>query len=304
MYQHATKIGAIALLLWSFGPLFNSIVAAVPVFEILSFSFGIGFVVGSFYISLTHGWKKFNQSLKYWLIGFAGVFGNELLFVASFKYAPASHIILLSFLWPLVVVTLVGFFRQQRFSYRYFFAAMIGFSSVVFFLLMDLERIMLAKYWLGYILVLMATCCWSVYTLLNKSNQVMPSAGIAQYCGLGFIISLSLHLSTETFYLPSLTEMFGLVWLGLMGLCLAFNLWDFGVKYGDIRALSVLSYNNVLLSTLLLMAFSQVQYQASFIIAALGVMVASLVTLVEYDDVKRLLTKKTLPRVVLPYRSN
>jgi len=284
MHQHATKIGTFALVIWSFGPLFNNLVSAVPIFEILSFSFGIGFICGCVYLTVTKNWHKLTQPLVYGVMGFAGIFGNELLFVSAFKFAPAAHITLINYLWPILVLTLTGLIRQDRLSLRYMIAAILGFLSVAFYIVNQIETVISGKYWIGYALVLLGTCCWSMYILANRKQEHMPSEMITIYCGLGFIISLTVHCQTETFYLPTLNEAFALCWLGFMGLGLAFNFWDFGIKWGNPRLLSILSYNTVLLSTLILIGFNQTQFDMSLVVAAVGVTLASLVSLAEYPS--------------------
>jgi drug/metabolite transporter (DMT)-like permease len=62
-----------------------------------------------------------------------------------------------------------------------------------------------------------------------------------------------------------------IVALGLGPVGLAFFVWDYGVKRGDIKALAAFSYASPLISTLLLVAFGRAE--ASWAIAAACVLV-------------------------------
>jgi drug/metabolite transporter (DMT)-like permease len=120
---------------------------------------------------------------------------------------------------------------------------------------------------------------WTLYTLFNNQAEKMPREMITLYCGMGFLVALTLHFHTETLYVPTLQESIALVWLGLFGLFIAFNAWDVGIKYGNKRLLSVLTYNNVFFATLLLIAFGQAQFSWPLLFATLGVMIATTIAL-------------------------
>lgn len=277
--SHATKIGAIGLILWSFAAFFNSQLLAMPIFEILSFALGIGFVGGILRIIFTRSWYKLKQPIYLYLIGFAGVYGNEVLYVSSFKFAPASHIVLINYLWPILVSLFACLIPKEKFSSRYFWSAVIGFMSVAVVILNGDLKIS-AGYWTGYAMVFLGACMWSLYVLVYRASDTMSSEMLTVYCGLGCIISITIHCNTEVFYLPNLSEMFSLLWLGLIGMCIAFNFWDFGVKNGNVKLLSILSYNNIVLSTAILIILGEAHFDPLLAIATIGLMIAYLLLLV------------------------
>lgn len=278
MGAHATKFGIAGLILWSFAAFFNSQLFAVPVFEILTIALGIGCVGGSLRIVFTRSWHKLKQPLTLYCLGFAGVYGNEVLYVSAFKYAPASHIVLINYLWPILVVLLSFFVPKEKFSARYLFAACIGFASVAIVILQN-NMIVEADYFIGYIMVFLGACMWSLYVLVYRTSTTMSSEMLTVYCGVGCVISLCLHLRLETFYIPTVAESGSLVWLGLIGMCVAFNFWDFGVKQGNVKLLSVLSYNNIILSSGILIIFGEAHFNPALIFSTLGLLLSYLLIL-------------------------
>lgn len=283
MDQYATKIGIVALLIWSGSALFNSMASALPTFEILSFALGLGFFAGSLHLTYTHSWYKLKQKSIYTLLGFLGVFGNELCYVSAFKFAPAAHITLINYLWPIIVIAGSGCLPNEKFNLRILFASLIGFSSVAYIIIKDSSAHLYSQYWLGYFLVILGTMMWSIYILVNRGIAAIPNEMMTLYCGIGFIISLLIHLKIETFIIPDRQQFLALLWLGIMSMCIAFKCWNFGTLHGNVELLSVLSYNNVLISTILLILFNQTDFNSQLIFSVFGLMLASILS---YFDLK------------------
>src|SRR5208283_2902413 len=95
----------------------------------------------------------------------------------------------------------------------------------------------------GYSLALGCAFVWSGYSVLSRSLKGAPTAALAGLC----------HAVFETTVVPSGAGQ----WLAILGLGpvgLAFYVWDYGVKHGDIRMLGVAAYAAPVLSTLILVA--------------------------------------------------
>jgi drug/metabolite transporter (DMT)-like permease len=272
MEKHATKIGVLGLLLWAFAAFFNSQLYRIPIFEILTIALGIGFLGGCIRILTIGTWKELEQPLKFYLIGFLGVFGNELLYVSAFKFAPPCHIVLINYLWPILVVFFAGSILKEEASWRYGIAAILGFFSIGFFLYQ--HESVLSQYWLGYLFAFLAACFWSFYVLAYRRCKAMTPEMLTCYCGLGCIISFFIHHETEVFILPTAWEAISLTWLGIIGMCIAFNFWNFGIKNGNIRLLSILSYNNIILSTAILILLGEAYFEPAILWATMGLVIS------------------------------
>lgn len=268
--DNATKIGIVGLFLWAFAAFFNSQLSTVPVFEILTIALGIGFIGGLIRLSIKRSWHKLKQPMRLYSVGFIGVFGNELLYVSSFKYAPAAHIVLINYLWPILVVLLASWVLKEKFSWRYFLAAILSFGSIAVFVLRN--ETMFSYYWVGYLLAFLGACFWSLYILVYRLSERMTPEMLTCYCGVGCLVSLAIHLQTEKFYMPTQWECLSLTWLGLIGMCIAFNFWNFGVKNGNVKLLSLLSYNNIVLSTGILTMLGEAYFEPALLWTILGLL--------------------------------
>ena len=84
----------------------------------------------------------------------------------------------------------------------------------------------------------------------------MPSTAVAGFCLATALLAALCHLAFETPSWPrTSTEWAAVAALGLGPVGLAFYVWDYGVKHGDIRVLGAAAYAAPLLSTLLLVLF-------------------------------------------------
>ncbi len=108
---------------------------------------------------------------------------------------------------------------------------------------------------LGYGLALCCAFVWSGYSVLSRTareradrggRRLLPRDGRARG-------ALSYRLRT-TVVPATVGEWLAILGLGLGPVGLAFYVWDYGVKHGDIRLLGVAAYAAPVLSTLILVA--------------------------------------------------
>ncbi|HEY2890489.1 MAG TPA: EamA family transporter [Dongiaceae bacterium] len=82
-------------------------------------------------------------------------------------------------------------------------------------------------------------------------------------------MGLVTHLLIEPTITPSLTGLLAVLALGLGPVGIAFFVWDYGVKRGDIQVLGALAYASPLISTLLLVLFGRAEASAMLALACL-----------------------------------
>ncbi|HIK43454.1 MAG TPA: EamA family transporter, partial [Leptolyngbyaceae cyanobacterium M65_K2018_010] len=92
------------------------------------------------------------------------------------------------------------------------------------------------------------------YSLLSRRLGAIPSQSVGGFCGATALLAWCCHGLLESTVLPSAPAGLAILALGLGPVGLAFFLWDYGVKHGNIRVLGALSYAAPLISTLLLIA--------------------------------------------------
>ena len=108
------------------------------------------------------------------------------------------------------------------------------------------------EYALGYGFALACALTWSSYSVLNRRFSQVPTVAVVVYCAVAALGALALSLLFEPWVTPTSLEWLGLVGLALGPMGLAFFVWDFGTKHGNVTLLGALSYFAPLLSTVLL----------------------------------------------------
>ena len=86
-------------------------------------------------------------------------------------------------------------------------------------------------------------------------SESAPTESVAGFCLVTAALAAVCHLAFETDVSPARAAQWAaIVGLGLGPVGLAFYVWDYGVKHGDIRLLGVAAYAAPVLSTLILVA--------------------------------------------------
>ena len=107
----------------------------------------------------------------------------------------------------------------------------------------------------GYGLALCCAFVWSGYSLLSRRLKAAPTEAVAGFCLATAALAALCHFAFETTVAPAdAGQWLAIVGLGLGPVGLAFYVWDYGVKNGDIRLLGVAAYAAPVLSTLILVA--------------------------------------------------
>jgi drug/metabolite transporter (DMT)-like permease len=111
-YQHpmlsrttATLIGFGAILLWSLLAWFTAASGAMPPFQLLAISLGIGAIAGvALWAFRPKAIKTLRQPWPVWLLGVGGIFGYHALYYISLRNAPPVEAGLINYFWPLLIV--------------------------------------------------------------------------------------------------------------------------------------------------------------------------------------------------------
>jgi drug/metabolite transporter (DMT)-like permease len=255
----ATLIGCLAILLWSALALLTAASGAAPPFELAALTFAIGGGFGLIYAAARGRLGAFIQPWPVWLVGIGGLFGYHALYFAALRRAPPADASLIAYLWPLLIVMFSALLPGERLGLRHILGAVLGLAgAIVLFagkagggLFADAGGAALA----GYGLALCCAFVWSAYSLLSRRLKAAPTEAVAGFCLATAALAALCHFAFETTVAPAnAREWLAIAGLGLGPVGLAFYVWDYGVKNGDIRLLGVAAYAAPVLSTLILVA--------------------------------------------------
>ena len=248
-----TLLGFGAILLWSALALLTSLTTRLPLFEWLALTFGLA-TLFSLPMLLRQGALASLRAVPAsgWALGIVGLFGYHALYMLALKNAPTAQAGLIAYLWPLLIV-LFSMVGQPAGRWLLPLAGgALGLIGAGLLVMDPREGGFRWEYALGYCFALACALTWSSYSVLNRRFSQVPTVAVVVYCAVAALGALALSLLFEPWVTPTSLEWLGLVGLALGPMGLAFFVWDFGTKHGNVTLLGALSYFAPLLSTVLL----------------------------------------------------
>ncbi len=282
--KRATYLGLGALFMWTVEPLLISEVNSLPIFEVLTIIFFSSFSLTAFRLTKQKRWMTvLKQPAFIWLAGLAGICLSDFAYIYGAQYAPIAHVDLIDYLWPCLVVAFTSMLPNERFTVQHIIGAVLGLAGVYVLVHNEIaQNGFNFNYCIGYLLALFGAFLWSGYSAFSRYHKKLPTEMIGMYCGLGAVLCLMLHLQFETFVMPTWTEGSLAVVTGISGAGIAYQLWDYGVKFGNVYLLTSVTYVARILAMVLLVAFGKEPLTISLVIAcllaSLGVFISSLDT--------------------------
>lgn len=254
MTRHkATFIGFTAVLLWSFLALFTVGTVPTPPFLLSAICFAIASVIGFTWVIFKGDPAKLRRvDWKVYAIGTVGIFGYHALYFSSLRLAPPAEAGLINYLWPLLIVLMSGLLPGEKLTRGHISGALLGFAGAAFIILGNGAGFQV-QYLPGYLFAIGGAFAWSGYSVLSRKFGDTPTEVVAVYCVFSAILAIAMHMLTEATVLPGTALGWASVAaLGIGPVGLAFYVWDFGLKNGDIQLLGTSAYLAPLLSTAIL----------------------------------------------------
>ena len=270
--RRATLVGCLAVLMWATLATLTVTLKSIPPFQLLAMAFGVAFVVCSLWLLLSGGAKRFSvfvQPLSFWLSAIAGLFIYHALYFVALRLAPAAEANLINYLWPLLIVLLSSLVPGgARLRAAQLIGAVMGLAATGLLIGGGGKLGAVTGNLWGYVAAVACAFVWSSYSVLNRRFSEVPSEAMIGVCGVVALLGATTHLLFE----PASVQLAGAEWLALLALgCgpvgLAFLVWDYGTKHGDLPLLGTLAYGAPVLSTLLLVALGLAQPTIGLLLA-------------------------------------
>ncbi len=252
---NATLIGFGAIVLWSGLALLTALSGEAPPFELAAITFAIGGACGLAYAVVRGRLSMLAQPWRVWLVGIGGLFGYHALYFAALRRAPPAQASLIAYLWPLLIVLFSAALPGERLRMRHVAGATLGFAGAATLFLSRGSASSGRLAVIGYGLALCCAFVWSAYSVLSRCLKQVPTEAVAGCCLATAALAALCHAGFETTVIPSgAVQWLAILGLGLGPVGIAFYVWDFGVKHGDIRLLGVAAYAAPVISTLILVS--------------------------------------------------
>lgn len=256
----ATSLGCIAILFWSGLALLTVRAHGLPPFELLSLSFGVAFLAGLVMLGLRgkHALARLRQPILPWITAFLGLFLYHALYFFALATIPPAHASLIAYLWPLLIVVLSSMLPGgDGLRLRHLAGAGLGLVGTALILTghglsNTVSTGLTTLSDLGYLAAFGCAIVWSGYSVLNRRFASIPSEMLVGVCAAVAFAGGATHLALEPTIWPDAQQWGAILLLGIGPTGLAFMLWDYATKHGNLPVLGALSYFAPLLSTLLL----------------------------------------------------
>ncbi|QKF81618.1 DMT family transporter [Halarcobacter ebronensis] len=280
-------LGLLTILLWSSLALFTVLSGSIPPFQLLAISFFIASFIGLFMLKKQkRSFKElFKIPFKIYLVGLYGLFGYHFFYFVAIKNAPAIEANLLNYLWPLLIVVFSALLPNEKLKWYHIVGTFLALVGAFLLVSKGGKFEFDEQYFYGFACALAAAIIWSSYSVISKTLKHIPTFAVTGFCLLTALFSLIAHLILEQTIIPSATQLFASIMLGLGPVGGAFYLWDFAVKNGDIKILGSLSYLAPLLSTLILVFMGIAPLTSSVIFACILIVLGSIISSKEYIKV-------------------
>jgi drug/metabolite transporter (DMT)-like permease len=272
----ATLLGLIAILLWATLAPLTVLASGLPPFQLVGMSFTLGALIGVAFLAISPDARRDLRRVTFpaVLVGVGGLLGFHFFYFLSLSLAPALEANLVNYLWPLLIVLFSALLPGgERLRPHHWIGALIAFGGATLAITKGERLPEIAPGALaGYGIALLSAFTWAAYSVLSRLFAAVPSSAVTLYCAATAVSGLAAHFALETTTWPlSTIQWLAVAGLGLGPVGLAFYVWDYGCKHGDLRVLGASAYFAPLLSTVLLVAFGLAQGAAMLWLAAAAI---------------------------------
>jgi drug/metabolite transporter (DMT)-like permease len=239
-----TLIGGLAILLWGTLAALTAASGPVPPFQLTALTFGIAAMtsVAKWLIAGDGVLVHFRQPWRAWLVGVGGLFGYHALYFLALKLAPPVEASLVNYLWPLLIVLFSSLLPGEHLRPRHVLGAFLGFLGAALAVTKGSLSGFDPAHFPGHLAALGCAIVWAAYSVLSRRLKSIPTDAVGAYCAATSALAFACHLAFESPVWPQGLQWLAVLALGLGPVGIAFFLWDWGCKHGNIQTLGTLGY--------------------------------------------------------------
>ncbi len=190
------------------------------------------------------------------LLGVGGLLFYHTFYFVALNEAPPLEASLVNYLWPLLIVLFSAALPGAgRLHWHHLAGALLGLGGAVLAISNGEAVRVEATAMAGYGVAMAAAVTWAGYSVLSRLFAAVPSSVVMVYCAATAIVGGLASMALENPVWPlDAQQGLAVAGLGLGPLGLAFYVWDYGCKHGDLRVLGAAAYFAPLLSSALMVA--------------------------------------------------
>lgn len=178
----ATAIGFCAVLLWASLATLTAASGAMPPFQLLALTFGIGGVAGvGLWAVRPKAIAALRQTWPVYLLGVGGLFGYHAAYFVALRHAPVVEAGLINYLWPLLIVLFSAFLPGERLKWQHIVGSLLALGGAVLVVTGGRGFAFDPAYLGGYAAALFAAVVWGAYSVASRRFAHVPSDAITGF---------------------------------------------------------------------------------------------------------------------------
>lgn len=235
---------AVTIILWGAMPaLTKDLLNALPNFETLAISSLFAFL---FLLAVNRRTlKNFSAEEIFtasWL-GFLGLFLYSAFFYYGLARMTSQEACILNYLWPLMIVLFSCPVLGEKLTRRKLLAVGMSFIGVVVVMAGGVDENFSADKIFGALSCVIAAACYGLFSVLNKKIRLNQKFAMMIIWATTAACAFIAGYFFETWILPSVGQIFGLLWLGVMINAVAYLTWALALeKTSDTARTANLAY--------------------------------------------------------------
>jgi drug/metabolite transporter (DMT)-like permease len=172
------------------------------------------------------------------LLGFIGVFLYYVLFYGALMFSSAQEAFIMNYTWPIWVVIFSFIILKEKISFLKIMAVLISFFGVYLVATKGSFTIFSVNSVGGILMGLGAGVCYGLFSILGKKRKYEETSSMLLYYLFALIFISIIIFSFFDIRFLTLRELMGVAWLGIFVSGIAFVLWFFALRLGNVAKMS------------------------------------------------------------------
>jgi len=220
----------IAVLLWAtLGIGFKLAVSRLDSFAVTVY---VGFFATLFLLiylilkgKIKNTWNTFKKNwLFFIIIGIIGLGIQQILYLKGYQLLPASNVVIIFYLYPLLMLLISGLFFKEKTSPLSYLFILIGFIGL--YILISKGTLMNISLSLGIIVTILAALSWAIFSIFIKYKEFDVDIGMFLFNLFGLIFLICMIPIFKFTWNVTTYEILGMIYLGIFPTAIAFVFWN------------------------------------------------------------------------------
>lgn len=186
---------------------------------------------------LLQEWK--NQQFFFMIAGIMGSGIQPISCLKGYQLLPASQVVGIFYIYPLLMTLFAGFWFRERLSYKSILLLITGFVGV--YLLIVRNQLLSIQLNFGAFATLIAAATWAFFCVLIQHKKFDANVGLFLFNGFGLLFLLGLVPAFGLTWTLTITEWLGIIYLAVFTSIIATLLWNQALHLNSTQICSMLA---------------------------------------------------------------